>query len=157
MAASAPRPSVCSLTAFETSTPSPTGTGMAPASATSASRDSSRSRARTVSTPIPRSAWTPPHRRPDLANNADPLVAHGLAGHHRKFPVVGVEIRSADGGKPDVDDGIPGVLDAGLGQLVHANRADRIEDDAPHQRLASRKRKTSMLKVPCAAIEASRL
>ncbi len=63
------------------------------------------------------------HRRADLVDDADELVAERVAdagvGHH---PVVEVQVGAADGGQLDADDRVVGVLDRPVGACPRRGR-----------------------------------
>jgi hypothetical protein len=59
------------------------------------------------------------HRGPDLDDLAHELVAQDVALLHRRHEaVVEVEIRAADRGRGDADDGVAGVQDLGIRDLL---------------------------------------
>ncbi len=66
-------------------------------------------------------------------HRADELVADREAGLDRDAAVVDVKIRAADAARLDPDDRVLGMLQLGLGDLLHEHLARSLEGDGAHR------------------------
>ena len=70
---------------------------------------------------------------PDLDHLAHELVAQDVAvGHAGDHAVVEVQVRAADGGGGDLDDGVPRIDDLGVGDGVHLNVVLSVPGQGAH-------------------------
>jgi hypothetical protein len=73
---------------------------------------------------------------PGLDDLAHELVAQDVALHHRgDEAVIEVQVRTADGGRGDLDDRIAGIDDLGVGHGVHADVVFAVPGQGAHGRL----------------------
>src|SRR5215218_1609345 len=73
------------------------------------------------------------HVGPDLLDDAHRLVPEDVAlPHDRTEFAVQVEVRAADGGRGDADDGVRRLLDHGVGHFVHPHVLFAVPHDGLH-------------------------